>query len=199
MNDVHSETELTAEERERLASLERRLPPPAGLEPRLVDALRRRALIRERPPRRWRTLAAMAASLALIATGFAAGRWSVGASEASEGGRLFMLLLYEDPETSPAPASELAHQQFEEYAAWAAALRSEGRFAGGHPLAYAGSLLRARGGELETAPGLAPAGQVLSGYFMVRAGDPEEAVRVARDCPHLRWHGTVAVRAVDEP
>jgi hypothetical protein len=36
-----------------------------------------------------------------------------------------------------------------------------------------------------------------TGFFLVRAGDLAEAERIARDCPHLRHGGEVALRPVD--
>jgi hypothetical protein len=37
------------------------------------------------------------------------------------------------------------------------------------------------------------------GYFLIRATSGEEAVRIARLCPHLNYGGTVEVRAIVAP
>jgi len=37
----------------------------------------------------------------------------------------------------------------------------------------------------------------LGGYFLVTAASLEQALEIARDCPHLRYGGRVVVRPVD--
>jgi hypothetical protein len=40
-------------------------------------------------------------------------------------------------------------------------------------------------------------GPVLSGNFMIAAADADEALRLARGCPHLRYGGRLAVRPIE--
>lgn len=91
----------------------------------------------------------------------------------------FALLLYE-------PASfdtTLAHEQLAvEYRAWAGSLG--GDFVSGEALGDA----RVLGGDAPTAEP--------TGFFMIRADSYDEAVALARDCPHLRHGGVVSVRTV---
>lgn len=195
MSDEHHVTELSAEEEQLFRSLNRELAPPAHLEGRLVEVLHQRGLLRSPPWRAWR---AVAAAAVLLTVGFLAGRWQATppADSGDQAGSTFMLLLYEDPAAAAAADPQLARRRFDEYAAWAAKLRARGSYVGGDPLANEGRLLRDVEGEIRESSGLAPADEVLTGYFMIRARDAGEAVGMARDCPHLGWDGTVAVRPV---
>lgn len=72
--------ELTPSEREALSSLSRERMPSEFLEERTVRALRERGLLRSGSPvvglpRPWAAAAAVAASVALFASGLAAGQW----------------------------------------------------------------------------------------------------------------------------
>jgi len=86
MNDHDLPDELTSEEREAFASLPRERIPPAKLEERVVGALRAEGLLsgatRQRAGaqgfRRSWVAAAVAAGLALFASGVAVGHWSAG-------------------------------------------------------------------------------------------------------------------------
>jgi hypothetical protein len=86
MNDRELPDELTPEEREAFATLPRERIPPAALEERVVGALRAEGLLRGGRPaladtgrshRPW-TVAALAAGLALFASGVAVGQWHAG-------------------------------------------------------------------------------------------------------------------------
>ena len=44
---------------------------------------------------------------------------------------------------------------------------------------------------------LKSASSPLSGYFMIRARDLDEAKRIAATCPHIRHGGTIEVREID--
>jgi hypothetical protein len=43
----------------------------------------------------------------------------------------------------------------------------------------------------------APDASSLQGFFLIRAGTPEEAEAIAHACPHRGHGGTIAVREVD--
>ncbi len=91
-----------------------------------------------------------------------------------------------------------ASRRAEEYWGWADELAEEGR------LVAAGDLAWESGIQLSSAsaPGVDPGGQIPSdpdfmvGMFTVRAATYEEALEIARDCPHLRYGGSVWVRRV---
>ena len=65
----------------------------------------------------------------------------------------------------------------DEYRGWARDLRAEN--------------VVIDGVKLKSAP------SPLSGYFMIRARDLDEAKRIAASCPHVRHGGTIEVREID--
>jgi len=86
MNGHDTPDDLTPEEREAFAALPRQRIPPATLEERVVGALRAEGLLSGAPKRTAATpgarrswvAAAVAAGLALFASGVAVGQWSAG-------------------------------------------------------------------------------------------------------------------------
>lgn len=81
-----------------------------------------------------------------------------------------------------------------EYRTWANRLRESGALVDAAKLAHAGRLVSPAG----SADGRAPAGDAaVSGYFVIRAADEAEAVRVAATCPHVAYGGTLAVRPLE--
>jgi hypothetical protein len=108
-------------------------------------------------------------------------------------GRLYLLLLYTTPRPGAPPAPpERVRTIVGEYRAWARALEGEGRLVQAEKLADdAGRSLPAGG---------APAGaggEVLGGFFLIRAADYEEAAALARTHPHLRYGGRVEIREIE--
>jgi len=180
---MDEEIELTSSEREALRSAFQE-PLPLALEDRVVATLRRQGLLRNRYRRMARWTAGMAAALAL----FASGAFLERVRAAPPPGEQFMLLLYEDATFQHAPASDPgAHAR--EYGSWARSL--SGHLVGGEELSSAGKLLA--GNAISDQLPSAGAG-VVAGYFLIAARDMDEAVRIARDCPHLRHGGRISLR-----
>jgi hypothetical protein len=104
----------------------------------------------------------------------------------------FALLLYEDAGFRPGSHTELVA----EYAAWADSLRGQGKLVMGAELdqaetvvlSGAGNAAPASPGEERSAIG------ILGGFFIVRVATREEALTLARQCPHLRHGGRVVLR-----
>jgi hypothetical protein len=171
-----------------LGHLRRDDSPPAELKGRVRRSLQSRALL-GRPPwvRAGWALAASLAGLGLFAGGQALGRRA--SAPAAEGPR-YALLLY-DPagfdQSIPEPTLVA------EYREWAVSLR--GKLSLGEKLGTSERVLPSIAPEGQPAAG--PAG-VLGGLFIVRAGSWEEAMAIARSCPHLKHGGVVAVRAIEE-
>ncbi len=110
-----------------------------------------------------------------------------------------MLLLREDAGFDP---EGLARHDpgalVREYAAWARAGARE-TVLGGERLEDEGRIVRAGGERLIVEPlgRLAgAAGGRIGGYFLIRAEDLEEAVRLAGSCPHLTHGGSIEVREI---
>jgi hypothetical protein len=219
---MSEEDEWTDTERRVLASLPDESPAPPGFEDRVMAALRARGLVAgERPaqpslgargagptldardvgpkdlsaqrsdlPRRGVVRLGLAAA-GLFGSGLGAGWLAARTSvtrPAESGGPLYLLLLYPGARYVPGgPADEAA--RVAEYGAWAGRLRRAGQLVGAQKLKPAELWLGAA--DTETAA----AGP--QGYFLVRARDNAEAEAIARDCPHLRHGGRVAVQAID--
>ncbi len=165
-------------------------PPPAELEERVVATLRARGLLggtaapRRTLAPRWTWPVAIAAGLLLFAGGFGLGRRP--ASAPAIGMSQYTLLLYEGPGFNAAGIGEPALVQ--EYSAWAGELAGRGQLVAGEKLSA----------EAWTLGAPVPAGvPAPTGYFVIAASTPDEALALARTCPHLKHGGTVAVRPVE--
>lgn len=112
----------------------------------------------------------------------------------------FMLFLHEDQGQFDDRSQDEMMRIIEEYGAWAAKMREEGRFAGGEKLTEdAGRVLRNRGGKIVVTDGpYAESKEVVGGYFAIKAKDYAEACQIAEACPHLKYGGRVEVRQVHE-
>ena len=186
--DTDSATELTPEERRALATLADGPPPPADLELRTVERLRRAgALQRSDRRRRGAWLAAAAAAVAAV-SGLAVGLWlGQRAPAPAAGAERYVLLLWEDARG----AARSDPGAVADYGRWARAVRESGVAISGEKLAAERRVLEPGG----AAPG-APGDTVLAGYFLVEVGSLAEAEAIARGCPHLR-HGRVEVRRIE--
>ncbi|HEU5181789.1 MAG TPA: YciI family protein [Candidatus Polarisedimenticolia bacterium] len=191
-----------------LRSLPRERRPPQDLERMVVSDLRREGLLGSRllAPRPWMRAAA---SLALLAIGFAAGAWwmrpalSWETRTQARNEPRFLLLLHESPDMET-----LSHERqaamVKEYKAWAAEGARQGFLLEGEKLREVRRLLPttkwSTAIHVPNAPGSdssASAGPFIGGYFVIRAANYEEALRLARTCPHLRHGGRIEVREID--
>lgn len=166
--------------------------PPASVEGRVVAELRSRGLLRHGASWRRRLLAA-AAALALFAGGWVAGRGSADLSPPTPPAATYALFLLGGVESGPDEA-----ERVEEYRGWAIGLARRGRLVAGEKLGTAAWLLAGTTGgtTLRTAPAAHRAAP-LSGFFLLTADDPEEALAIARSCPHLRHGGEVLLRPIE--
>lgn len=191
--------DLTPAERSALGSLPRVEAPPPWLEDRVVHELKARGFIRSAATaRRYAIIAgALAASLAFLALGLALGsRWNRAASPPSPSGHRFVLFLYESGDyEAPAPAE--AAGRVEEYRSWARALRDRGALIAGEKLKEGGMVLAGAAPTASESAGPAEEEGVLAGYFVVSARDADQALAIARSCPHLKHRGRIEVREID--
>ncbi len=195
MHDQEISPEMDQQQLEALRALSHERRPPPELEDRVVAALSRRGLIRAPAWHPWAAVAA--AAVVTLCVGFAAGRFSLAPSPAAEDSPRFVLLLYDTPEREASRGPELERRLAAEYGAWAGQLGRAGRFVAGDPIHGEGRMLRRADRRVEALPAGAEAGgEIVVGYFMIRARDHAEAVEIARECPHLKYDGGVLVRQV---
>jgi hypothetical protein len=111
-----------------------------------------------------------------------------------------MLLLYDDPGGFEGLSPEEMQRIIEKYRAWSARLSEAGKLVASDKLTDGeGRVLRRKGGEVRVLDGpYSETKEVIGGYFLLHADDFDEAVRLAEDCPHLEFGGTLEVRAVDK-
>ncbi len=197
--------DLSRAEAEALASLRGCPDPPEHLEDRVVAKLRGRGLLRvtrgSSPILYGKVAAGLAAGLALFAAGVAVGSRAAAPERLTEGGAAharFALFLYEGSEYQ-VPAEQELPARIDEYRRWAAQLRAAGHAVEGEKLKDGGDNLRsdpARGGPVVASGPSSP--ETLGGYFIVGADSYDQAMTLARDCPHLLYGGRVEVRQIDD-
>jgi hypothetical protein len=113
----------------------------------------------------------------------------------------YMLLIYEDPTSSPAPDSPEAQQEFAEYGAFSESVQSAGQFVSGAPLQFTdtATTVRVNGGAdpvLSDGP-FAETKEWLAGYYVLDCPDLDTATAAAARIPAAR-HGAIEVRPVME-
>jgi hypothetical protein len=183
--------ELGAEERRAFQELPRELSPRSGVEDRIVSALRDRGRIRPGARRlnRYVSMGAVAAGLVLLAAGYVLGR-SVPRPRTTPSAPRFALFLLRGEERLPERPEEEAGR-VAEYRAWARGLASAGRLVTGEKLEDLGQRLGAVPAANATAPE-----EEIRGFFIISATDFEDALVVARGCPHLRHGGEILLRPI---
>jgi hypothetical protein len=183
----NEDREWTEQERAELAALLQPSAPPPELESRVIARLATAGLLaRRRAPVAHRTWL-LAAGLALLLIGFGLGRWQPPSANEETTTR-YLLLMHQDESYRPGrPLAALTA----EVGGWAKSLRRTGELIEGDRLGVRGHLVTPDGAET----GLAP-GDVISGFFVVRAASDERALAIARTCPHLTYGGRVELRRI---
>jgi hypothetical protein len=168
--------------------------PPPALKQRVLHTLRARDRLAppSRPSRAFPRILGYAAAAAALFVGGAVvgGRRPASAPDPRP---RFALFLYEDAAFRPTVShSELVA----EYSAWADSLRRQNRLVMGEELDQAdAAVLVGSGGSVTVSPGdVETVAGTLAGFFIVRASTGEEAFAIARQCPHLKYGGRVALR-----
>ena len=184
------EHEADARLADALSRLHGEVEPPPRVEDRLVTRLRARGDLtgRRRIPFRLAVagIAAVAAAV-LVATML---RRPVGSGSQEP---QFLLLIAEDARYTPPADSADALARVAEYTDWAGRLAGAGKLISAGELAYSGTDVRAEGKSPSTVD---PKSGAVSGYFLVHAVSLAQAEQMAADSPHLKYGGTVVVRAV---
>ncbi|MCM3873543.1 MAG: hypothetical protein ND895_22900 [Pyrinomonadaceae bacterium] len=191
--------ELTPQELELFAGLEREKMPPPFLENRIVEQLKGAGVIRTRRlPGYLKIAAAFALLLAVFSVGAIVGarRSSGPATKPTQAG--YILIVREFRPELRAKSLEEERLRVKEYGTWARDLGRRGLLLGGEKLKDEGRLLSQPNQSsdiVETSSGASEG--ATAGYFLLPAVDYNQAVTIARTCPHIKHGGTVELRQID--
>jgi hypothetical protein len=112
----------------------------------------------------------------------------------------YMLMLFDNPSDYANLSPQQLQDLVKEYGAWAGKMAKEGKLAGGEKLAEeGGKIIRGKGAKAVVTDGpFAESKEVLGGYFTINAASYDEAVTIARTCPHIVYGCATHVRRIDE-
>jgi len=110
---------------------------------------------------------------------------------------LYMLLLHQ-PHPGPGPTPEELRHIMARFGEWMVALRAKGIVAGNNGLENAGKVLRGHRGATVTDGPYSETKEIVGGYILIKAGNLDEAVEIARDCPGLDYHLAIEVRPINQ-
>lgn len=191
-------TDLTPAERDALSRL-RDVEPPANAEVRIREALRARGAIRGGAAS-WRLpqWTAAAAAVALVFTsGFFAGKGTPAMPEVTppaDDRPQYILFVRESASVLEGRPVE---QLVREYGDWARALGARGDLVDAWKLTDDGRTVDPSSGQVQVSAFGLEMGMI-GGLFIVRAANYDAAVAIAESSPHVRYGGTMEVRAIDQ-
>ncbi|HEY6321757.1 MAG TPA: hypothetical protein VJA16_09390 [Thermoanaerobaculia bacterium] len=189
---TEGDNDLDERLRRELARLPRELVPPAGLEARVVAALRERGwLAAARPrPSPWRLGGAVAAGLALLLAGAWLGRQGGhrGPPPAVPG---YLLILHEGTDFNREGWSDA--RLLAETRAWARRQLGVRHYVISEKLDMDGWVVRH-----SQVVGMSPTDwpDAPDGFFVIAASSDQEALSLAKSCPFLRHGGRIEVRRI---
>jgi len=112
----------------------------------------------------------------------------------------YLLLLHQPPMKFGELSPEEIQKIIAKYEAWRGEIAKRNKLRGGEKLTDEGGReLRASGGKVSVTDGpFSESQEVLGGFFMIEAANYDEAVEIARTCPHLSFADSrIEVRQVD--
>ena len=111
----------------------------------------------------------------------------------------YMLLLHEQPSDFAGVSAAEMESIIGEYMAWRQKLVDEGKFVGSAKLRdEGGRIISGTKGDFRVTDGpYTEAKEVIGGYFTISAADYDEAVNIARECPHSKYGSRIEVREVE--
>ena len=179
---------------------------PAALRDRTLAAARARGLVgghMKMPMMAWVMTAAAAVLMFVVGLGVGGARKEsvpapAGGGETASASHAphFALFLFEDARYQT-PAADGMEARVQEYSAWAGHLAESGKFVAGDELGSDGRSLWLESGQVSAGAVMSDAQRGrLTGYFIVAAPTLEDATTLARECPHLKYGGTVEVRPI---
>ena len=111
----------------------------------------------------------------------------------------YLLLLHEGPNDNDGLSPEEIQRMIEEYRAWSQSMGQAGHLVSGNKLTNEGGRsLSGWAGEFSVTDGpWAEAKEVIGGLFHINAKDYDEAVKLSKTCPHLKYRGRLELRRID--
>lgn len=111
----------------------------------------------------------------------------------------FILFLYDDPSSYEGVSPEQMQAVVEEYTAWAKEMEERGRYQGGQKLMDEGGRILTNDGSgilVKDGP-YSETKEVIGGIMEISAETYEEAIELAKTCPHAKYGPKIEVRQVD--
>src|SRR5882672_1918094 len=101
----------------------------------------------------------------------------------------FMLILFEKPGDFASMSPEEIQKIIEQYGAWGGKVAAAGQMVGGHKLREeGGKRMTQTAGKLAVTDGpYAETKEVIGGVYLIKADSYDAAVKIASDCPHLKF------------
>jgi hypothetical protein len=109
----------------------------------------------------------------------------------------FMLFIRNGDEPT-ALSPEQIQQAIQRFSAWARKLREQGKLIAAEKLKdNEGLMLSTRNGQIVLDGPFAETKETIGGYFIIEAGNLDEAIEITRECPALSNGGKVELREVE--
>ncbi len=151
---------------------------------RLLDNLKSKGLIKDHKMKRI-TIYWAAATLSALIIGYTIGK-NMTTPENDDPRATYALFLYENQDFRVEDGNTLV----QEYTEWAGNLAQQGQLVGAEKLADQAQWMGQGSAE--------NINSMLTGYFLFKAIDPEEALKIARSHPHSGYGGAIELREIEK-
>lgn len=110
----------------------------------------------------------------------------------------YLLFLYEGADAFSETSPDEMQAIIQKYRDWRLRLQKSGAVVGGEKLQDGtGRVMRRTGGDTSVVDGpYTESKEIIAGFFEIQAENYDQAVEIARDCPHLEY-GTIEIREVE--
>jgi hypothetical protein len=104
------------------------------------------------------------------------------------------MLIFRNEKMDAQPSAEQMQTVMQQWKSWISGLANDGLYAGTNRLLPEGKTLKPN--KVVTDGPYMEVKEMVGGYVIVKAKSLEEAVSIAKGCPHLSYGGNVEVRTV---
>lgn len=192
--------ELSEDERRRFQNLPREKSPPAYLENKILQTLKKEGFIKEEKMYSyWNKLklaTAFGVTLVILMLGIGIGYyWNTDSDlvAKNDSSKYLLLLRSTSVQTESLTAEEL-QKRVSEYGKWADEIAKKGYLLQGEKLKNKSQVLDKA--QKQTINDSIESKVV--GFFLIKAENYDQAVSIANDCPHLKYEGQVEIREIDQ-